>query len=161
MHHELPNDLRSSSSQNENFNSTGKSLLKNRNWTFPVVRYFTWKLEFVSDILWTIVGFWIQIGFVMLVLVSLYSLHILICLIEFPCISVLPVIDHLRLLLKCILSKTIILHECIRPGVLSVIHFPYFNLFDLITLFIFLVVSLWLSLILTSRVSYLLVLNGN
>ena len=26
-------------------------LLKNRNWTFPVVRYFTWKLELVSDIL--------------------------------------------------------------------------------------------------------------
>ena len=32
------------------FNTT-KKFLKNRNWIFPVVRYFTWKLEFVSNIL--------------------------------------------------------------------------------------------------------------
>ena len=42
--------------QNKNFVSTSKNLLKNRNWTFPVVRYFTWKLEFVSNILWMIVA---------------------------------------------------------------------------------------------------------
>ena len=41
------------SSQNENFVSTSKNLLKNRNWT--VVLYFTWKLEFVSNILRMIV----------------------------------------------------------------------------------------------------------
>ena len=29
---------------------------KNRKWTFPVVRYFKWKLESVSNILWMIVG---------------------------------------------------------------------------------------------------------
>ena len=40
---------------NENFVSTSKNLLKSRNWAFPVVRYFTRKLEFVSNILWTIV----------------------------------------------------------------------------------------------------------
>ena len=28
-----------------------------KNWTFPIVRYFTWKLEFVSDILWVIIAF--------------------------------------------------------------------------------------------------------
>ena len=44
-----------SCSQNENFDSTSKNLLENRNWTFPVMRYFTWKLEFVSNILWIIV----------------------------------------------------------------------------------------------------------
>ena len=33
-----------------------KSLLKNRNWTFPVVRDLTWKLEFVSLISWIIVS---------------------------------------------------------------------------------------------------------
>ena len=78
MFHELPNDLRlrilrnseileeslnfvellpnaQSSSRNENFVSTSKNLLKNRNWTFPAVRCFTWKLEFVSNILWMIV----------------------------------------------------------------------------------------------------------
>ena len=32
-------------SQNANFISTSKNLLNNRNWTFPVVRYFAWKLE--------------------------------------------------------------------------------------------------------------------
>ena len=30
--------------------------MKNRNQFFPVVRYFTWKLELVSNILWMIVG---------------------------------------------------------------------------------------------------------
>ena len=45
-----------SSSQNENFVSTSKNLLKNRNWTFAVVPYFTWKLELVSNIFWMIVG---------------------------------------------------------------------------------------------------------
>ena len=33
-----------------------KLFLKNRNWIFPVVHYFTEKLEFVSNILWMIVG---------------------------------------------------------------------------------------------------------
>ena len=33
-----------------------KNLLKNRNWTFIVVRYFTWKLELVSNVLWMIPG---------------------------------------------------------------------------------------------------------
>ena len=33
-----------------------KSLLKNKNWAFPVVRFLTWKLEFVSIILWIIVS---------------------------------------------------------------------------------------------------------
>ena len=32
--------------------STSKSLPKNRNWTFSIVRYSTWKLEFVWNILW-------------------------------------------------------------------------------------------------------------
>ena len=30
--------------------NTNKRLLENRNWTFPVVRYFTWKLEPLSNI---------------------------------------------------------------------------------------------------------------
>ena len=34
-----------SSSQNQTFVSTSKNLLKNRNRTFPIVRYFRWKLE--------------------------------------------------------------------------------------------------------------------
>ena len=32
-----------------------KNLLWNRNWTFPVRNYYTWKLEFFSNILWMIV----------------------------------------------------------------------------------------------------------
>ena len=39
-------------SRNENFVSTNKNLLKNRNWTFPAVHYFTWKLEVVPNIWW-------------------------------------------------------------------------------------------------------------
>ena len=39
----------------ENFVSITKNLLKKRNWIFPVLHYFTWKLEFLSNILWTIV----------------------------------------------------------------------------------------------------------
>ena len=35
---------------------TSKRLLKNRNQTFPVVRYLTWKLEFVAKILSMIVS---------------------------------------------------------------------------------------------------------
>ena len=47
------------SSRNENFVSTGKNLLKNRNWTFPVVRYFTWKLQSVTkDLGLTLVFMW-------------------------------------------------------------------------------------------------------
>ena len=34
----------------KHFFSTGKNLLKNRKGTFPIVHYFTWKLEFVSNI---------------------------------------------------------------------------------------------------------------
>ena len=52
--YELPHKL--SSSRIGNFVSTSKNLLKNRNWTFPVVRYFTWKLEFVSTNLWVAVS---------------------------------------------------------------------------------------------------------
>ena len=37
------------SSQNENFVCTSKNLQQNRNWTYPVVRYVKWKLEFVND----------------------------------------------------------------------------------------------------------------
>ena len=40
-----------SSSQNENIVNISKKLLKNRILTFLVVPYFTWKLEFVSNIL--------------------------------------------------------------------------------------------------------------
>ena len=41
--------------QNENFFNARKKLLKNRNLTFPVARYFTWNIELGSDILWMIV----------------------------------------------------------------------------------------------------------
>ena len=44
-----------SCSQNKNLVSTSMHLLENRNWTFPKVHYFTWKLEFVSNILWMVV----------------------------------------------------------------------------------------------------------
>ena len=44
-----------SSSQNENFFNTTQKLLKNRNWTFPVERYFIWRPKFVSNIFWTII----------------------------------------------------------------------------------------------------------
>ena len=37
------------------FVNTSKKLLNNRNWTFPAMCYFTWKLEFVSNILSMIV----------------------------------------------------------------------------------------------------------
>ena len=47
-------------SRNENFVSTSKSLLKNRNSTFPIVRYFTWKLEFVSNILWMMAAYFTE-----------------------------------------------------------------------------------------------------
>ena len=49
----------------ENFVSTTKNLLKKRNWIFPVLHYFTWKLEFLSNILWTIVvnNFTWKLGF--------------------------------------------------------------------------------------------------
>ena len=40
-----------SSFQKQNFVNTSKRLLENRSWTFPVERYFTWKLEFFSNIL--------------------------------------------------------------------------------------------------------------
>ena len=36
------------SSQNENFVCTSKNLQQNRNWTYPVVRYVKWKLEFAQ-----------------------------------------------------------------------------------------------------------------
>ena len=45
-----------SSSRSEKFFSTSKNLLKIRSWTFPVMRCFKWKLEFLSTILWMIVG---------------------------------------------------------------------------------------------------------
>ena len=39
-------------SRHENFVSTIKNILKNKNWTFHVVCYFIWKLEFLSYVLW-------------------------------------------------------------------------------------------------------------
>ena len=53
-------------SQNADFFNTSKNLLKNRNWTFPGVRYLTRKLEFVSNILCAIVSekcfcFWLAL----------------------------------------------------------------------------------------------------
>ena len=77
LRHELPNDLTprilinweilgkclnftewwpsaQSCSQSENFINTSRKLLGNKNETFPVVHYFTWKLELVSDFLWVI-----------------------------------------------------------------------------------------------------------
>ena len=42
--------------KNENFVSTSKNRLKTRNWTFPVVRSLTRKLEFVKNIFWVIVS---------------------------------------------------------------------------------------------------------
>ena len=42
--------------QIENFVNASKKLLKNTNYTFPVVRCFTWKLELVSNILWLAVA---------------------------------------------------------------------------------------------------------
>ena len=42
--------------ENENLANTSKKLLKNRNWTFPVVRYFTWKVQFASNTLSMIVA---------------------------------------------------------------------------------------------------------
>ena len=38
-----------SPSQNETFFNTSEKLLKNRNWTFPVVPYFTRKLDFAPN----------------------------------------------------------------------------------------------------------------
>ena len=46
--------LSAQSSRNENFASTSKSFQKYRNLTFLAVCYFTWKLEFFSNILWII-----------------------------------------------------------------------------------------------------------
>ena len=55
-----------SSSQKENFVFPSKRLLKNRNWTFPVVRYFSWKLEFFSNILAVVVAIGWKKKFVLL-----------------------------------------------------------------------------------------------
>ena len=33
-----------------------KNPLKNRIWTFPVVHYFTWKLDLVPNFLWKMIG---------------------------------------------------------------------------------------------------------
>ena len=41
--------------KNDNFVNISKKLLKNRNEAFPLVPYFTLKLEFVSNILFIIV----------------------------------------------------------------------------------------------------------
>ena len=49
-----------SSSQKENCVNTSKRLLENTNWTFPVVRYFTWKLKLFSNILSVLVIWTIQ-----------------------------------------------------------------------------------------------------
>ena len=65
--YKLPNDLRPKTKYqeilktsqnytlvfcwNENFVKISKKFLKGRNWTFPIVPYFTWKLEFASNIL--------------------------------------------------------------------------------------------------------------
>ena len=43
--------------QNQHFVNTSNKILRNRNETFSVARYFTWKLKLVSNILWMIVGF--------------------------------------------------------------------------------------------------------
>ena len=64
LHHKLPNNLRLmmlslksfSQIKIKNFIDTSKNLQKNRNWAFLVVHYFTWKLEFVSNILSMIVA---------------------------------------------------------------------------------------------------------
>ena len=48
--------LPSLQSPSRNFVNTSKNLLKNRNWTFIVLRYFTWKLELVLNFWWMIVG---------------------------------------------------------------------------------------------------------
>ena len=40
------------SSQNGNIASASKNLLKNKDWTFSALRYFTWEQDFVSNILW-------------------------------------------------------------------------------------------------------------
>ena len=45
-----------SSCQNENFVNTSKNLPENSNQTFPIVRFFTWKLELFSNILRLIVS---------------------------------------------------------------------------------------------------------
>ena len=42
--------------RNQNFASTSKNLLKNRNRTFPAVLYFTWKPETAYNTLWMIAG---------------------------------------------------------------------------------------------------------
>ena len=43
-------DLLPSASRNENFVSTGENILKNRNWTFPVVGYISHKNYRLSQI---------------------------------------------------------------------------------------------------------------
>ena len=45
------------SSKNDNFVNISKRLLKNRNEAFPLVPYFTLKLEFVSNVLFIIVAY--------------------------------------------------------------------------------------------------------
>ena len=48
--------LAQSFSRNGHFVSSSKKILKNRNWTFPIAPYFTWKLVFVSNVLSMIVS---------------------------------------------------------------------------------------------------------
>ena len=47
-----------SSSRNENVVSTITNIVQNRNWTFPAVGHLKWKLEFVSNLLWMIAGWY-------------------------------------------------------------------------------------------------------
>ena len=52
--YDLPHKL---PKESESFVDTSRKLLKKRNETFPVVRYFTCKIELVSNILRVIVGY--------------------------------------------------------------------------------------------------------
>ena len=45
-----------SSYQNETFFNTSQNCLKNGYWISPVMRCFKWELEYVSNIIWMIVG---------------------------------------------------------------------------------------------------------
>ena len=89
--HELPDNFRLSilknqqiSEKSQNFMelypsalvNISKKMLKNRNWTFPVVCYFIWKVEFVSNILSMIEGAFV-FNFALLLLLLLLGILLL------------------------------------------------------------------------------------
>ena len=65
------------SSQNVNFSNISQIFSKNTNWTFPVMSYLTWKLEFimVSGNIWSFASNLLQLSLNLICLRNLVTLR--------------------------------------------------------------------------------------